>query len=219
MDRTLVKTNFIGKDGFRWWIGQIAPDAVQAPQTKSKKGIGVRYKVRIMGYHPYNQQLKDEELPWAQVILPPGMGTGSAGIKKSVKFQQGDSVIGFFLDGDNAQIPVIFGALGNSDYRAEEGAELPFRPFTGYTSTLKEPSAGVLQKSNTSGANESPASRDISGADSAKVADSSGSENRAFSGSAIGKVIHLGSGESKTVEAINKMKTGVEGFTQELDNL
>ena len=219
MDRTLIKTNFIGKDGFRWWIGQIAPDAVQAPQTKSKKGIGVRYKVRIMGYHPYNQQLKDEELPWAQVILPPGMGTGSAGIKKSVKFQQGDSVIGFFLDGDNAQIPVIFGQLGNSDYRAKEGAELPFRPFTGYTSTLKEPSAGVLQKSNTSGANESPASRDISGADSAKVADSSGSENRAFSGSAIGKVIHLGSGESKTVEAINKMKTGVEGFTQELDNL
>ena len=219
MDRTLVKTNFIGKDGFRWWIGQIAPDKVQAPQTKSKKGIGVRYKVRIMGYHPYNDQLKDEDLPWAQVILPPGMGTGSAGIKKSVKFQQGDTVLGFFLDGDNAQIPAIFGQLGNSDYRVKEGAELPFRPFTGYTSTLKEPSAGVLQKSNTSGANESPASRDISGADSAKVADSSGSENRAFAGSAIGKVIHLGSGESKTVEAINKMKTGVEGFTQELDNL
>ena len=68
MDRTLIKTNFIGKDGFRWWIGQIAPDAVQAPQTKSKKGIGVRYKVRIMGYHPYNQQLKDEELPWHRLF-------------------------------------------------------------------------------------------------------------------------------------------------------
>ena len=66
MDQALIKTNFVGKDGFRWWIGQIAPDPVQAPQTKgtaktggrySKDGpppFSNRYKVRIMGYHPYN---------------------------------------------------------------------------------------------------------------------------------------------------------------------
>ena len=220
MEQSLLKTNFVGRDGFRWWIGQIAPDEVQAPQTKSKDGWGNRYKVRIMGYHPYNTvELKDEELPWAQVISPPGMGTGSAGIKKSIRFQQGDTVIGFFLDGDNAQIPMILGSFGNSQYKAAEGAPLPFKTFTGYTDTLKKPSAGVLQESNSTGANESPAARDISGSDSAKVADSSGSKNRAFTNSANGKVIYLGSGESKTVEAINKMKTGVEGFVQELDNM
>ena len=26
-----IKSNFVGKDGFRWWIGQIASDEVQKP--------------------------------------------------------------------------------------------------------------------------------------------------------------------------------------------
>ena len=232
MEQSLIKTNFVGRDGFRWWIGQIAPDEVQAPQTKgapkpggrySKAGpppFGNRYKVRIMGYHPYNTvELKDEDLPWATVISPPGYGTGSAGLFKTVRFQQGDTVIGFFMDGDNAQIPMIFGAFGNSKSKASEGEALPFRSFSGYTSTLKEPSEGTLQKSNSTGAREPESPKNISASDAKKVADSSGSKNKAFTNSATGKVIHLGSGESKTVEAVNKMKTGVEGFTQELDNL
>ncbi len=40
MDRALIKTNFVGKDGFRWWIGQVAPDKVQAPQTKGRRRGG-----------------------------------------------------------------------------------------------------------------------------------------------------------------------------------
>ena len=36
MEESLFKTNFVGKDGFRWWIGQIAPDIFQAPQTKGR---------------------------------------------------------------------------------------------------------------------------------------------------------------------------------------
>ena len=148
MEQSLIKTNFVGKDGFRWWIGQIAPDPVQAPQTKgtaktggrySKDGpppFSNRYKVRIMGDHPYNTvELSDEDLPWATVISPPGYGTGSAGLFKTIRFQQGDTVIGFFLDGDNAQIPVIFGAFGNSQYKAAEGEPLPFQSFTGLPRT------------------------------------------------------------------------------------
>ena len=232
MDQALIKTNFVGKDGFRWWIGQIAPDPVQAPQTKGDAVTGGRYtregpppfsnryKVRIMGYHPYNTvELSDEDLPWATVISPPGYGTGSAGLFKTIRFQQGDTVLGFFLDGDNAQIPVIFGAFGNSDYKAKEGEPLPFQSFTGYTSTLKEPSEGTLAKSNSTGARDPESPKNVSGSDAKKIAEQTGNENKAFINSAVGKVIHLGSGESKTVEAINKMKTGVEGFTQELDNL
>ena len=232
MEQSLIKTNFVGRDGFRWWIGQIAPDPVQAPQTKgvattggrySKDGpppFSNRYKVRIMGYHPYNTiELSDEDLPWAQVVSPPGYGTGSAGLFKTIRFQQGDTVIGFFMDGDNAQIPMILGALGNSQYKAEEGEPLPFRSFTGYTRTMKKPSEGVLAESNSTGAIDPESPKNLSSSDAKKVADSSGNNNKAFLNSAVGKVIHLGSGESKTVEAINKMKTGVEGFTQELDNL
>ena len=76
MEDILIKNNFIGRDGFVWWIGQIAPDAAQIDQI-SGTGWGNRHKVRIMGYHPYSTaELKDEDLPWAQVMLPPGVSTG-----------------------------------------------------------------------------------------------------------------------------------------------
>ena len=32
IENNLLKTNFLGKDGFRWWIGQIAPEEVQGDQ-------------------------------------------------------------------------------------------------------------------------------------------------------------------------------------------
>ena len=43
MEESLLRTNFVGRDGFRWWIRQIAPDKVQAPQTKGNRKGG-RYK-------------------------------------------------------------------------------------------------------------------------------------------------------------------------------
>ena len=49
MDNSSFKTNFVGKDGFIWWIGQI-PDQ-ESWQTQIDEGNGswgIRYKVRIM---------------------------------------------------------------------------------------------------------------------------------------------------------------------------
>ena len=79
MDDFSFNTNFLGRDGFTWWIGQIAPykDADGNPLNSmidSDKSWGApRYKVRIMGYHPYTTaELGDENLPWALVMRPPG---------------------------------------------------------------------------------------------------------------------------------------------------
>jgi len=220
MEESLFKTNFIGRDGFRWWIGQIAPDEVQTPQTKEKKGWGNRYKVRILGYHPYNDvELKDEELPWATVISPPGHGTGSGGISKTLRFQQGDSVIGFFLDGDNGQIPMILGAFGNSAYEPSDEPG-PFKTFTGYTSTHKKPSATVANTpSESTGAIETPAASQISQADADKVSDSSGTGNRATMSSFNGKVVYLGCGKSQSQESISKMKVGVQNLVGDVTDL
>ena len=220
MEESLFNTNFIGKDGFRWWIGQVAPDIVQKPQTKDKKGWGNRYKVRIMGYHPYNNvELKDEELPWATVISPPGHGTGSAGVSKTIRFQQGDTVIGFFLDGDNAQIPMILGAFGNSSSVAKDGEPLPFRPFTGYTETLKKPTETVLKASESTGAVESESPMQVSQADADKVSEASGTGNRATMSSFNGKVVHLGCGKSQAQESISKMRVGVQNLVGDVTNL
>lgn len=219
LEHSLFQSHFIGRDGFRWWIGQIAPDEVNADQTKYKKGWGIRYKVRIMGYHPYNvTDLPDEDLPWAQVLLPPGYGTGSGGLYKTVRFQQGDTVVGFFLDGDNGQIPVIFGAFGNSKYRAEEGAVLPFRPYTGFTETLPEPTKNVKKKSNHIDASDPPKQpRNLSPKQAKEVSKVDG--NEAFYNTSVGKTIHIATGESQTSDAINKMKTGVEGLVRDVENM
>ena len=77
MDAVNFKTNIIGRDGFVWWIGQIAPEEVWIENfgisTEESPKWGQRYKVRIMGYHPYSTaELDDKELPWAQVLNPAG---------------------------------------------------------------------------------------------------------------------------------------------------
>ncbi len=220
MEEALFKTNFVGRDGFRWWIGQVAPDKVQKPQTKDKKGWGNRYKVRILGYHPYNDvELKDDELPWATVISPPGHGTGSGGISKTLRFQQGDSVIGFFLDGDNAQIPMILGAFGNSAYEPSDEPG-PFKAFTGYTDTHKKPTATVANTpSESTGAIETPAASQISQPDADKVSESSGSGNRATMSSFNGKVVYLGCGKSQSQESISKMKVGIQNLVGDVTDL
>ena len=46
IDESLIKSNFIGRDSFRWWIGQIAP--IEAQNQNEGEGWGNRYKVRIL---------------------------------------------------------------------------------------------------------------------------------------------------------------------------
>ena len=46
LDQSLLQSHFIGRDGFRWWIGQI-PEIKHWIQNASNNGWGQRYKVRI----------------------------------------------------------------------------------------------------------------------------------------------------------------------------
>ncbi|MEC8552583.1 MAG: hypothetical protein VXY93_18965, partial [Pseudomonadota bacterium] len=92
----LGKTNFLGKDGFNWWIGQIAPpkywrplNAVLARQEYKHN----RVKVRIIGYHPFDCQgndLPDEDLPWAEVMIPTHSGSGQAGLGENMILAGGE---------------------------------------------------------------------------------------------------------------------------------
>ena len=176
MDDFSFNTNFLGRDGFTWWLGQIAPFSATETQD-GENGWGCRYKVRIMGYHPYTTaELEDEDLPWAIVMRPPGTGTGSGGMSKTIHFNQGDTVIGFFLDGDNAQQPIIMGALGNSKYAAKSGEVLPFGNFTGYNKVMEPPSAKVRTDSESSDIQEqkSPQSNDTTKTDAPVISSADG---------------------------------------------
>ena len=232
MEDFLVKNNFVGRDGFVWWVGQISSEESWSVNSQAN-GWGYRYKVRIMGYHPYSTaQLKDEDLPWALVMLPPGTGTGGGMISSTVKFTQGDVVVGFFLDGDDGQIPVIMGSFGRSSYRAPDGEKLPFGVFSGYSKSFKKVSDYVIANSETNDAN--PKSRPDPQNVSPKTAatDPQKNGNKAAISSSAGYKITLPCGngnddkansggekkKSKATKAIENIKNDVERFTQWLGN-
>jgi len=141
----LGNSQFLGRDGFRWWIGQVAPREVQDDQLNEGKGWSNRYKVRIMGYHPFTEDLKTSDLPWAIALLPTTAGSGAANYAKSTVLQQGDVCFGFFLDGDEAQVPCILGHFSRTSGIADDAQfKAPLVPYTGVTdSTPKNPKTKV----------------------------------------------------------------------------
>jgi hypothetical protein len=149
IEESIFKSNFLGRDGFRWWIGQVPPIGSQGGQVNGE-GWGNRLKVRILGYHPENlTELSDEDLPWAQVMLPTTSGSGASNYAVNPKIRPGDTVLGFFLDGDNAQIPIIMGCFGRTGEVPSTEYSKPFVPFTGYTTRVKKPN-GTLNPSEAS---------------------------------------------------------------------
>ena len=103
------RTDYLGRDGYTWGIGE-----VESNKDPSKLG---RVQVRILGWYTghkakqaYTKEMPTKVLPWAQVLLPCDKAqTKSAGT--TTELQPGAWVMGFFLDGDEAQMPVVMGAF------------------------------------------------------------------------------------------------------------
>ena len=112
LENNLLKSNFLGRDGFRWWIGQIASEDAQGDQINEiGTAWGNRVKVRIMGYHPQNTvELPDEDLPWAQVNIPV-TEDGSSGLGGNSRLKNRAQVFGIFLDGKDSQLPLVLGSI------------------------------------------------------------------------------------------------------------
>jgi len=91
--------NFIGQDGFVWWIGIV--ESIDDPLT-----LG-RCKVRCFGYHPAKSTnlVPTEDLPWAVSIHP----LNTPNLYGAPRL--GDWVFGFFLDALSAQEPAMLGYL------------------------------------------------------------------------------------------------------------
>jgi len=87
-----------------WWTG-----VVEDRNDPEKLG---RCKVRIFGYHTDDtKDLPTKDLPWA-IPLQPITSAATSGIGASpVGLVPGAWVVGFFLDGSDAQQPVIMGSI------------------------------------------------------------------------------------------------------------
>lgn len=99
---------FLGRDGFVWWVGVV--------EDNDDPLLLCRVKVRIFGYHPkYTTQsttVGDEnnlvptgDLPWATVAVAPNSSTLYS------RIGLGEFVLGFFIDGVEAQEPVVFAVI------------------------------------------------------------------------------------------------------------
>ena len=101
-------TDFVGKDGFFWWFGEVV--FIEDPLQMG------RVRVRIMGWYTglsktFKDDMPDEDLPWA-IVLQPTNQPGVGGSGQSVgQLQQGAMVMGFFLDGEQGQSPVVMGVV------------------------------------------------------------------------------------------------------------
>lgn len=90
--------DFMGKNGFYWWIG-----VVEDRNDPLKLG---RARVRIFGYHTSDQTvIPKEDLPWAMPITPLN---NPHGVKSP---EESSWVLGFFLDGSIGQQPIMLGVL------------------------------------------------------------------------------------------------------------
>jgi len=119
---SLFNPGFLGGN-FQWWVGQIADDSTwrdnnltgRYENKDTPEGWGRRYKVRIIGLHDLGEtEIPSDQLPWAQIMYPVTAGGGQASSGATSNLRQGMMVFGFFLDGQDQQIPVIMGVLGNN---------------------------------------------------------------------------------------------------------
>ena len=123
--------NFFGRDPMVWWIGKVtSPKDGKWEHTLEKNHMengeeiySHRCRVRILGYHD-TDDLKDDELPLAHILLPPNTTT-VGGRSQTVQYQGGEIVIGFFFDGEEAQQPAIFATVERQDFQEVEENYVP----------------------------------------------------------------------------------------------
>jgi len=105
------------------WFGRVVSSAswqdnIEAAHfdSKDQNGWGYRYRVRYSGLHTgRTQDLPDEQLPMANVIMPVTAGSGLGGFIDTPTISAGTIVTGVFLDGMAGQEPYVDGILINSN--------------------------------------------------------------------------------------------------------
>ena len=214
LDQSLIKSNFIGRDGFIWWIGQIQPEDSLKGQINGA-GWGNRFKVRILGYDSgQSSKLKEDDVRWAQVMLSPTDGSGAANQFTSVAISPGDMVFGFFLDGaPDFNLPMILGVFGRTSFVSTGEYSRPYAPYTGYTSKIDNDGANIVKnESNENNANSQKSPRHVSQQTAKKIGPD---ERSAYT--AIGDVVKAASGS--TSSTLDKMSTEINNFVSKVQSI
>ena len=106
---------YTGKDpAFAFWFGVIE-------DRMDPLELG-RCRVRVLGFHPENRKdFPTNELPWASTIQPTNTAAISGKGTCPVGLVEGSWVVGFFIDGVHAQVPIIIGSIYGMNEKKEKG--------------------------------------------------------------------------------------------------
>ena len=152
-DTPFTKTNsksIYGKTPLESWVGTVVAFSSQKDQIEG--GWGWRYKVRIMGDNTNTDQITDQQLSYAYVLLPTTAGSGGAHKMRSVRISQGDFVYG--VRGGGAGAPtMILGVFPRTSQQSSGSGN-----FSGSGSGI---GSGSGSGSNGSGSGSGPNSTDI----------------------------------------------------------
>ena len=122
-----------GKTPLESWVGTVVSYDAQKEQIEG--GWGWRYKVRIMGDNTNTDQITDEQLSYAYVLLPTTAGSGGGYKMRSVRIRQGDFVYG--VRGGGAGAPtMILGVFPRT--RGQSSGSGNFANTSGFTGALQK---------------------------------------------------------------------------------
>ena len=124
--------NIYGNPTFIWWVG-----VVEDRQDPEKLG---RCKVRIVGYHTSDIKiLPKENLPWALPMTPiTSASTSGVGVAPLGPVE-GTWVVGWFLDGEEKQQPIMMGTLTGYPEISSTSGTNPNNPSANPTGPLNDP--------------------------------------------------------------------------------
>ena len=125
-----------GKTPLESWVGTVVSYDKQKEQIEA--GWGWRYKVRIMGDNTNSDQITDEQLSYAYVLLPTTAGSGGAFKMRSVRISQGDFVYG--VRGGGAGAPTMILGVFPRTKNQKEGKGPNFINLSGFYGSLNSDS-------------------------------------------------------------------------------
>jgi hypothetical protein len=108
-----MTTKRMGEEGLRWFVATVE-------DLKDPEKLG-RVKIRVVNEHD-SPSIKKEDLPWATPILPPtSAGFNQVG-RSPTGLLVGSMVFGFYLDGNEKNLPLIWGSYAK---KGDKGNDVP----------------------------------------------------------------------------------------------
>lgn len=114
-----MTTKSLGEEGFSWFVGKVE-------NREDPMKIG-RLQVRIYNRHSENQsRTSTNDLPWAHVMIPVNDANLSQTGRSPTGIRVGTTVVGFFMDGKDGNLPVIMGTLAGIPGNDTSHHDVPF---------------------------------------------------------------------------------------------